>query len=481
MSKSRVPGPGSRAKAKKSRGGSRAQTPKSEPSTRDAAPGRPKPGQIPTEDQLIGVGVIRKAHGIKGEASVEPLTDSVERLAELTDIYLVSPDRKSIRTARIDGTRFHGPRALIHLEGMDSPEQVRDLQSWSIEIAENQLRKLGEREYFIHDLIGLEVVDSNGKLLGETAEAQEGASGVLLTVRTADDRTFEMPFVAAICLEVDTDRKRMVVDLPAGLTDLDRVTAVEDELATAETASLRIDIVTIFPRMFEAFLDEGVIAKACKNHLLRVKIWDLRTFTADKHRSTDDEAYGGGSGMVMLAEPIFRCLEAIRSEKDGEPWVVLMSPQGQRFDHGVAEELAGKHWIVILCGRYEGIDERVREALVNQELSVGDFVVSGGEVPAILVVDAVARMVEGVVGDWNSVRDDSFYNGLLDHPHYSRPADLRGLRVPEVLLSGHAENIRKWRKEQSLRATLNKRPDLLEKADLDDEARQMLEKIKSRQ
>jgi tRNA (guanine37-N1)-methyltransferase len=471
MSRPRVPGPGSGTKSKKKKG---VPTAKPERSTSKTAPPQPDP----TEDQLIGVGVIRKPHGIKGEASVEPLTDSVERLAELTAVYLVSPDRKSIRPARIDGTRFHGPRALVHLEGVESPEQLRDLQNWSIEIGEDQLRKLGEGEYFIHDLIGLEVVASDETAVGETVDAQEGASGVLLTVRTADGRTFEMPFVEAICREIDTGQKRMVVDLPAGLVDLDRVTAVEDEpAALASTASLRIDLVTIFPRMFEAFLEEGVIAKASKNHLLRVKVWDLRNFTSDKHRSTDDEAYGGGSGMVMLAEPIFRCLEAIRVEEDGDPWVVLMSPQGQRFDHVVAEDLAGRHWIVILCGRYEGIDERVREALVNQELSVGDFVVSGGEVPATLVVDAVARMVEGVVGDWNSVRDDSFYNGLLDHPHYSRPADLRGLRVPEVLLSGHAENIRKWRKEQSLRATLNKRPDLLETADLDAEARQILEKI----
>ena len=471
MSRPRVPGPGSGTKSKKKRSVA-AATGRS-----TSRPASPRPEEIPAEDQLIGVGVIRKPHGIKGEASVEPLTDSVERLAELTAVYLVSPDRKSIRRARIDGTRFHGPRALVHLEGVESPEQLRDLQNWSIEIGEDQLRKLGEGEYFIHDLIGLQVVASDGARVGETVEAQEGASGVLLTVRTADGRTFELPFVEAICREIDTERKRMVVDLPAGLVDLDRVPAVEDELSAPNTASLRIDLVTIFPRMFEAFLEEGVIARACRNHLLRVKVWDLRDFTSDKHRSTDDEAYGGGSGMVMLAEPIFRCLETIRTEEEGEPWVVLMSPQGQRFDHAVAEDLAGRHWIVILCGRYEGIDERVREMLVKQELSVGDFVVSGGEVPATLVVDAVARMIEGVVGDWNSVRDDSFYNGLLDHPHYSRPADLRGLRVPEVLLSGHAENIRKWRKEQSLRATLNKRPDLLETADLDAEARQMLEKI----
>ncbi|HSN67679.1 MAG TPA: tRNA (guanosine(37)-N1)-methyltransferase TrmD, partial [Thermoanaerobaculia bacterium] len=206
----------------------------------------------------------------------------------------------------------------------------------------------------------------------------------------------------------------------------------------------------------------------------------LREFASDRHRSTDDVAYGGGAGMVMLAEPVFRCLEAIRADgpADSTPTVILTSPQGDVFRHETAGLLAREQWLVFLCGRYEGFDERVREELVDRELSVGDFVVSGGELPAMLMVDAVARLVEGVVGDWNSVEADSFYGGLLDHPHYTRPAELRGKRVPEVLLSGHAENIRKWRKEQALRATLTRRPDLLERADLDDEARTMLGRLR---
>lgn len=184
--------------------------------------------------------------------------------------------------------------------------------------------------------------------------------------------------------------------------------------------------------------------------------------------------------MVMLAEPVFRCVDAIRDAGlPGEkPFVILTSPQGARFDHGTARELAERDWIVFLCGRYEGIDERVRESLVDREVSVGDFVVSGGELPAMLMADAVSRLLEGVVGDWNSVEADSFYTGLLDHPHYTRPAELRKLQVPAVLLSGHAEKIRKWRKEQSLRSTLLKRPDLLESAELDDEARRMLAELR---
>jgi tRNA (guanine37-N1)-methyltransferase len=236
---------------------------------------------------------------------------------------------------------------------------------------------------------------------------------------------------------------------------------------------VRIDFVTIFPNMFEPLLAEGIIARGVKQGLLDVRVWDLRDYATDKHRSTDDEAYGGGPGMVMLAEPVLRCVDAI-----GGGHIVMTSPQGRRFTQSVARELADQAHMVILCGRYEGFDERIREALQPDEISIGDFVVSGGELPAMLIADAVGRMIEGVVGNSGSVEEDSFFRGLLDYPHYTRPEELRGMRVPDVLLSGHHEKIRKWRKEQSLRATLMKRPDLLEAAELDDEARTMLKRIR---
>jgi tRNA (guanine37-N1)-methyltransferase len=237
---------------------------------------------------------------------------------------------------------------------------------------------------------------------------------------------------------------------------------------------MRIDFVTIFPRMFDPLLAEGIIARGIKQGLLDVRVWDLRDFTSDKHRSTDDEAYGGGPGMVMLAEPVLRCVEHI-----GGGHTILTSPQGRRFDQNVAKELAERQWIVFLCGRYEGFDHRVHEALQPDEISIGDFVVSGGELPAMLIADAVGRMIEGVVGNSGSVEEDSFFRGLLDYPHYTRPEELRGMRVPEILMSGHHEKIRKWRREQALRATLAKRPDLLESAELDDEAREILSRLRA--
>jgi tRNA (guanine37-N1)-methyltransferase len=261
---------------------------------------------------------------------------------------------------------------------------------------------------------------------------------------------------------------------------------------------LRFDFVTIFPNMFEPLLAEGVIARGVKGGLLDVRVWDLRDFATDRHRSTDDEAYGGGPGMVMLAEPVLRCVEAIRGGQtvvsappedepsptglpglhEPRPHIVMTSPQGRRFDQSVAKDLAAEGWVVFLCGRYEGFDHRVHEALQPDEISIGDFVVSGGELPAMLMADACGRMIEGVVGNSGSVEEDSFYRGLLDYPHYTRPEELRGMRVPDILLSGHHEKIRKWRKEQSLRATLEKRPELLELAEMDGEGERMLASLK---
>jgi len=255
---------------------------------------------------------------------------------------------------------------------------------------------------------------------------------------------------------------------------------------------MRIDFVTIFPNMFAPLFAEGVIARGVKQGLLDIRVHDLRDHTSDKHRSTDDEAYGGGPGMVMLAEPVLRCVDGIRGSKfEGriensefeprtsnlEPHIVLTSPQGRLFTQSVAFELKAKSHVVFLCGRYEGFDHRVHEALQPDEISIGDFVVSGGELPAMLMADAIGRLVEGVVGNAGSVEEDSFFRGLLDHPHYTRPEELRGYRVPDILLSGHHENIRKWRKEQALRATLAKRPDLLDTAELDDEAREILRRL----
>lgn len=239
---------------------------------------------------------------------------------------------------------------------------------------------------------------------------------------------------------------------------------------------MKFDIVTIFPAMFERPLAEGVIGRAVARGTLDVRIRDLRDFTTDRHRVVDDVPYGGGPGMVLKPDPIFRALDAIEAERGRPAAVILTSPQGARFTQSDARRLSRLPHLVVLCGRYEGVDERVR-ARVTEELSIGDYVLSGGELPALVVMDAVARHVPGVVGDEQSVAEDSFSRGLLDFPQYTRPAELDGRRVPDVLVSGNHAEIRRWRKRQAVTRTLERRPDLLTGAALDEEEQQILREL----
>ena len=250
---------------------------------------------------------------------------------------------------------------------------------------------------------------------------------------------------------------------------------------------MTVDIVTIFPAMIEPLLAAGIVGRAIERGTLDVKVHDLRDFTTDRHRVVNDVPYGGGPGMVLKPDPIFRALDAVAAARGGAVTVIMTSPQGKRFTQAEAERLSGLAHLVLLCGRYEGFDERVRER-VTEELSIGDYVLTGGELPALVVLDAVARLVPGVVGDEQSVAQDTFSNrGLLNHPQYTRPPaiEVRGvdgvlevLRVPAVLTSGNHAEIRKWRKREALSRTLERRPDLLDAASLDDEDQQLLRELK---
>jgi tRNA (guanine37-N1)-methyltransferase len=239
---------------------------------------------------------------------------------------------------------------------------------------------------------------------------------------------------------------------------------------------MRFDIITIFPRMFDSVLAAGVLGKALEKGLIEVKVHDLRDFTSDKHRQVDDRPFGGKPGMVLKPEPIFTAVEKVRIDPDAS--VCLLSPQGQKFDHGVAEELAGFSQVILICGRYEGVDERVNEYLATHEISVGDYVLSGGEPAAFVIIDAVSRLVPDVVGKRESVQQDSFVLGLFDYPQYTRPRDFRGMKVPEVLISGDHESIAQWRRKKSLEKTAKLRMELLEQeGELSSEDLQLLEEI----
>jgi tRNA (guanine37-N1)-methyltransferase len=243
---------------------------------------------------------------------------------------------------------------------------------------------------------------------------------------------------------------------------------------------MKFDVVTIFPRMVAAGLAEGVVSRGIARGLIDVAVHDLRDHTTDRHRTVDDVPYGGGPGMVMKPEPLARAIEEIRSRRGMPEAVVLLTPQGRLFRQADAVRMSRLSHIVLLCGRYEGIDERVRELVATDELSIGDYVLSGGELPALVVIDAISRQVPGVVGDEQSVEQDSFAQGLLDYPHYTRPAEFGGLKVPDVLLSGHHAEVRRWRRKTALARTLERRPDLLDEAALDDEDRALLREIRER-
>lgn len=249
---------------------------------------------------------------------------------------------------------------------------------------------------------------------------------------------------------------------------------------------MTFDIVTIFPAMFDQALAIGVIGRAIERRVLDVKVHDLRDFTTDRHRIVDDVPFGGGPGMVLKAGPMFCALDAIEAERGQPLTVVLTSPQGARLTQEAAQRLSRLVHVVMLCGRYEGVDERVRER-VTEELSIGDYVLTGGELPAMVILDAVARLVPGVVGDEQSVAEDSFSRGLLDFPQYTRPATLTrpgsqgstDLSVPDVLLSGNHADIRRWRKREAVTRTLKRRPDLLAGATLDDEEQAILQELQN--
>jgi tRNA (guanine37-N1)-methyltransferase len=249
---------------------------------------------------------------------------------------------------------------------------------------------------------------------------------------------------------------------------------------------MTFDVVTIFPEFFGSILEHGLLKRAMASGHAAIRLHDLRDYTDDRHRTVDDRPFGGGPGMVFKPEPIFRAVEALRSQaRESSLSVVLLSPQGRLLTQAVAEELSHIERMILICGRYEGVDERVAEGLVTDEISIGDFVLSGGELPAAVVMEATIRLLPGVLGNEESREQDSFgfpvegeaRHGLLDCPHYTRPAEFRNLKVPDVLMSGNHEQIRQWRRRQALEKTRKRRPDLLARVPLSDEDRRWLESV----
>lgn len=244
---------------------------------------------------------------------------------------------------------------------------------------------------------------------------------------------------------------------------------------------MRFDIFSLFPEVFTSYLQTSILQRALEREFVQIQVHNIRDWTTDKHHITDDEPYGGGGGMVMKPDPIFAAVEGVLGLNPGDPPnipVVLLTPQGRVFTQAMAQEMCGHERIALLCGRYEGVDERVRTGLVTHEVSIGDYVLTGGELPALILVDAITRLIPGVLGDPDGAADDSHATGLLEYPHYTRPPEFRGMAVPNILRSGDHGKIARWRREQSLLRTLQRRPDMLEKAPLTREDHKFLSKHK---
>lgn len=238
---------------------------------------------------------------------------------------------------------------------------------------------------------------------------------------------------------------------------------------------MKFDILTIFPEIFDAVLGSSIIGRAQESGLITVKAHNIRDFSTDKHKKTDDYPYGGGNGLVMLVQPIYDAYRSIIQNLDYEPWFIYMSPQGKRLDQQLVEQLSAHDHIILLCGHYEGVDERILEELVDEEISIGDYVLTGGELPAMVLVDAISRTVPGVLSNENSYTDESYKDGVLEYPQYTRPVEILDKKVPDVLLSGHHANINKWRRLQALKRTRERRPDLFDKLDLTKDDYKLLE------
>ena len=248
---------------------------------------------------------------------------------------------------------------------------------------------------------------------------------------------------------------------------------------------MQFEVFTLLPEVFPPYLESSILQRARQRGLIDVRVHNIRDYTHDRHHTTDDTPYGGGGGMVMKPEPIFEAVESVLGifSNPAQPTpvpVILLTPQGRVFTQRVAEELARHERIALLCGRYEGVDERIREHLVTDEISIGDYVLTGGELPALMMIDAISRLLPGVLGDPTGAEDDSHSMGLLEYPHYTRPPEFRGWKVPDILLSGDHAKIEKWRREQALQRTFHKRPDMIEKAELGEKDLKFVEDLKSK-
>ena len=390
-------------------------------------------------ENLLRVGVITSAHGVRGEVKVFPTTDDNSRFKTLKHVLMDTGKEKI--PLEIEHVKFFKNMVILKFKGFDNKNDVEMWRQRDLLITRDQAVELAPDENFIADLIGLTAVTDEGVVLGTLTDVLQTGANDVYCVKMENGKELLLPAIKDCILNVDLEKQEMLVHVLDGL------------------------------------LDTSILGRAASNGLLSFEAINIRDYTLERHGKVDDYPYGGGAGMVMQAEPIYRAYTALCDRIGHRPRVVYMTPQGRTFTQKIAEELAKEEELVFLCGHYEGVDERVLEMIATDYLSAGDYVLTGGELPAMMMIDCISRLVPGVLNNDVSAEFESFHDNLLEYPQYSRPEEFMGRKVPEILLSGHHANIEKWRREQSIIRTLERRPELLEEAVLSKKEKLFLEEL----
>jgi tRNA (guanine37-N1)-methyltransferase len=408
------------------------------------------------QDRRVVLGRVVGAHGIRGEIRVQVLGDGPENLMAIPRVTLgAGADDAAAEAREVEASGRGRPGEVrLRLRGVADRSAAEALRGCLVLADAALLPKLPPGEYYWYELVGCRV-EEGGRELGTIREIWETGAHDVLVVEGDDGARRLLPATRELLKEVDTAGRRVVVEGIPGLFE-----AVD---ARGSAKVLRIDVITIFPDLFGPFLEQATVGIARRQGAVEIALHDLRGWSRDRHRSVDDAPYGGGPGMVMKPEPLVEAIEAIAGPRgpEREARVVLLSPQGRPLAQCDLEDLASRPRLVLVCGRYEGVDQRAIDLAVDDEVSIGDYVLSGGEVPAMVLVEGVVRLLPGVLGNPASAGSDSFAGGLLEGPQYTRPAVFRGHEVPEVLRSGDHAEVARWRAERARERTRARRPDLL--------------------
>ena len=382
-------------------------------------------------EDLLKVGVITTTHGVRGEVKVFPTTDP-ERFLDLE--YVILDAGREMKKLEIRNVKFFKNLVILKFDGIDNINDIEMYKGRDLWVPREEAQELDEDEYYIGDLIGMEVVLEGNTHFGTLKDVMETGANDVYVVELPDHQEVLLPAIKECILDVDLE--------------------------------MNFHVLTLFPEMIRNGMNTSITGRAINAGILSVEAINIRDYAFNKHQKVDDYTYGGGAGMLMQAEPVYLAYEAIAEKAGKRPRVVYLTPQGQVFNQQMARDMAKEEDLVFLCGHYEGIDERVLEEIVTDYVSIGDYVLTGGELPAMVMMDSISRMVPGVLSNQESGETESFAGNLLEYPQYSRPEEWHGKKVPEVLMSGHHANIEKWRREQSIIRTARRRPDLLKKADL---------------